>query len=256
MRIFFNNFKNLVIEIFEEGGILYLVSSLFRRFKKFFYIHLLRYKMKHFHNRYSVESLVDFAYNTYKGIIKPKQKKSEIIQLLKLLKPQKLCVIIEIGTMNGGTLFLLSKIAANNAIIISIDLPRAKFGGGYPKYKIPLYKGFASQNQRIFLIRADSHLNSTLKKVQNILKDKKVDLLFLDGDHTYIGVKNDFEMYKSLLGKRGIVGLHDIVIHPPEQNVNVYKLWNEIKQDYEFKEFVHDWDQKWAGIGYIKKTSN
>ena len=255
MRIFFNNFKNLVIELFEKEGIFYLVSSLFRRFKNFFYVHLLRYKIKQFHNNYTVESLVDFAYNTYARIIKPKQKKSEIIQLLKLLKPQKLHVIIEIGTMKGGTLFLLSRIAANDAIIISIDLPRAKFGGGYPKYRIPLYKGFASQNQRVFLIRADSHLKSTLKKVQNILKDKKVDLLFLDGDHTYMGVKNDFEMYKPLLGKRGIVGFHDIVIHPPEQDVNVYKLWNEIKQDYEFKEIVDDWDQKWAGIGYIKKNN-
>lgn len=66
---------------------------------------MLRFKIKQFHNKYSVESLVDFAYNTYEGIIKPKQKKSEIIQLLNLLKPQKLHVIIEIGTMKGGTLF-------------------------------------------------------------------------------------------------------------------------------------------------------
>ena len=254
MRIFFNNFKNLVIEIFEKEGIFYLVSSLFRRFKKFFYVHLLKYKIKQFHNNYSIESLVDFVFNTYEGIIRPQQKKSEIIQLLELLKPQKLRVIIEIGTMKGGTLFLFSKITANNAIIISIDLPRARFGGGYPKYRIPLYRGFASQNQRIFLIRADSHLKSTLKKVQNILNDKKVDLLFLDGDHRYMGVKNDFEMYTPLLGKRGNVVFHDIV-QCLEQDVNVHKFWNEIKKMYEFKEIVEDWDQKRAGIGYIKKNN-
>ena len=253
MRIFFNNFKNLVIEILEKESVFYLVSSLFRRFKKFIYVHLLRYKIKQFHNNYSIESLVDFVFNTYEGIIKPQQKKSEIIQLLELLKPQKLCVIIEIGTMKGGTLFLLSKIAANNAIIISIDLPRAKFGGGYPKYRIPLYKGFASQNQRIFLIRANSHLKSTFEKVQNILKDKKVDLLFLDGDHSYMGVKNDFEMYKPFLGKRGNVGFHDIA-YSPEQYTNVHKFWNEIKQKYEYKEIIEDWDQTWAGIGYIKNN--
>lgn len=61
-------------------------------------------------------------------------------------------------------------------------------------------------------------------------------------------------MYKPLLGKRGNVGFLDIVIHPPEQDVNVHKLWNEIKQEYEYKEIVDDWDQKLAGIGYIKKT--
>ena len=210
-----------------------------------------RYKIKQFHNHYSVDSLVDFVFNTYKGIIKPQQMKSEIKQLIELLKPQKLRVIIEIGTMKGGTLFLFSKIAVNNAIIISIDLPRAKFGGGYPKYRIPLYSGFASQNQRIFLIRADSHLQSTFKKVQNILKDKKVDLLYIDGDHTYTGVKNDFQMYKFFLGKQGNVVFHDIV-QVPDQYVDVHKFWNEIKQEYEFKEIVEDWDQKRAGIGYIK----
>ncbi|NHJ20051.1 MAG: class I SAM-dependent methyltransferase [Candidatus Lokiarchaeota archaeon] len=214
---------------------------------------MLRYKIKRLTKNYSIKSLVDFTYKTYEGLIKPKQKTSEIIQLLELLKPQKLHVIVEIGTMKGGTLFLLSRIATNDAIIISIDLPRAKFGGGYPKYRVPLYKSFVSKNQKIFLIRADSHSKFTLKKVQNLLKDKKVDLLFLDGDHTYRGVKKDFEMYKSLLNEQGIVGFHDIVVHPGDQDVNVNKLWNEIKEDYEYLEIVEDWDQQWAGIGYIKK---
>jgi len=34
-----------------------------------------------------------------------------------------------------------------------------------------------------------------LKKIKAILRDKKVDFLFIDADHSYEGVKKDFEMY-------------------------------------------------------------
>ncbi|MGB9831434.1 MAG: hypothetical protein ACPLSP_05110 [Fervidicoccus fontis] len=49
--------------------------------------------------------------------------------------------------------------------------------GGYPAWKISFYKSFAVDNQRIYLIRADSHSPKTLKKVKEILSSKNVDFL-------------------------------------------------------------------------------
>jgi hypothetical protein len=33
--------------------------------------------------------------------------------------------------------------------------------------------------------------------------------LFIDGDHSYEGVKSDFELYSTILSEKGIIILHD-----------------------------------------------
>ncbi|MDQ7033067.1 MAG: class I SAM-dependent methyltransferase [Desulfonauticus sp.] len=199
----------------------------------------------------SIEDLVDFSFNWLSGLIRPIQIREEIIQLLKLLSERKPKVVLEIGTANGGTLFLFTHVASEDATLISIDLPGGMFGGGYPDWKIPLYKAFARHNQKIHLIRADSHDPKTLEFVKKILNRRKVDFLFIDGDHTYEGVKKDFEMYSPLVGKSGLIAFHDIVEHPPETKCEVHKFWNKIKKNFKYKEFIKDYDQKWAGIGVL-----
>jgi hypothetical protein len=42
-----------------------------------------------------------------------------------------------------------------------------------------------------------------------ILQDIKIDVLFIDGDHSYKGVKKDFELYSQILSPNGIIILHD-----------------------------------------------
>lgn len=42
-----------------------------------------------------------------------------------------------------------------------------------------------------------------------VKQDIKIDVLFIDGDHSYEGVKIDFELYSQLLNKKGIIFIHD-----------------------------------------------
>jgi cephalosporin hydroxylase len=104
---------------------------------------------------------------------------------------------------------------------------------------------------RIYLLRRDSHDPKTLEEVKGILDGQKVDFLFIDGDHTYNGVKQDFEMYSPLVKEGGIIAFHDIVCHDPSENVGVPEFWNLIKNKYKHLEIVYDWNQKWAGIGVL-----
>lgn len=184
---------------------------------------------------------------------KSSQIKSEILSLISELKKNPPHIILEIGTATAGTLFMFSYIATNDAEIISIDLPFGRYGAGYLKYRIPLLYSFASDKQKIHLLRCDSHKKETIENLKKLLNGRKIDFLFIDGDHTYEGVKNDFENYYSLINSGGIIAFHDIVNNIHDTSFGTHKFWEEIKNKYEYKEFIRpDANNDGCGIGLIK----
>jgi hypothetical protein len=42
-----------------------------------------------------------------------------------------------------------------------------------------------------------------------VIQDIKIDVLFIDGDHSYEGVKLDFELYSKIVSPKGIILIHD-----------------------------------------------
>jgi cephalosporin hydroxylase len=219
----------------------YIIGNLFKS--------LIIKKFKSFINTINdFYDAIDYAFSfRFLGIsIKPLQVKYEITRLLEIVSQLKPKVVLEIGTAGGGTLFLFTRVADPEAKIISVDLP-----SGYPKWKMHLYKSFSRMNQKIYLIRGNSHDPQTFEKVKIIIGDEWVDFLFIDGDHSYEGVKKDFEMYSKLVRKGGIVAFHDIVLYPPSAKIEVSRFWNEIKHHYKYEEIVKDWNQNWGGIGIL-----
>ncbi|MFH1657312.1 MAG: class I SAM-dependent methyltransferase [bacterium] len=198
------------------------------------------------------KTVFDFIFKNFFLAFAPMQKRKEFVELLKIFKEKKPKTILEIGTAKGGTLFCFCKLALQDATIISIDLPEGPFGGGYPEWKRPIYKSFSKTDQKLHLLRKDSHKEETLEEVRKILGDNKLDFLFIDGTHAYEGVKKDFEMYGPLVKEEGIIAFHDIV-KTPEVNGNVPRLWKEIKAGKKYEEFVKNWDQSGYGIGVIYK---
>jgi len=179
------------------------------------------------------------------------QVRSEISELGKLLQAHAPMRSLEIGTNYGGTLFLLCSLSPPGARIISVDLLGGRFGGGYPRRKIPLYWKFPRNGQQLRLIRADSHLPETKHHVERILAGERLDYLFIDGDHSYEGVKRDFEMYSPLVRSGGMVAFHDIAPHRGEEDCRVDKFWNDIKSHYQVREIIENPEQGWAGIGVL-----
>ena len=79
-----------------------------------------------------------------------------------------------------------------------------------------------------------------------------MDFLFIDGDHTYEGVKADFNMYSELVRPGGLIVFHDICRHAAGMNCEVDRFWQEVKNERRTREFVHDTNQGTCGIGVIE----
>uniref|UniRef100_A0A6C0I316 Methyltransferase n=1 Tax=viral metagenome TaxID=1070528 RepID=A0A6C0I316_9ZZZZ len=101
-------------------------------------------------------------------------------------------------------------------------------------------------------------MNSQTRKFKNFIKNTHFDLIFIDGDHSYNGVKNDYEISKN---SGSIFVFHDIV---SDECPGVVQFWNELKANngniYTFFEFVDQykdvWDrthQNFLGIGVAVK---
>lgn len=182
------------------------------------------------------------------------QKLYELHKLVEFLKNRPMKNVVEIGTAAGGTFYVLCQCAPNDAKIVSIDLPGGPFGGGYEIEDMRLFKRYGKLGQKLFFMREDSHDENTKNVLMSHLDNKPIDVLFIDGDHSYEGVKKDFELYEPLVAKGGLIIFHDICKHATAPECQVDRFWNEIKDKYEHKEIIDPEDDEWGGIGILIKN--
>lgn len=198
------------------------------------------------------EDLVRFTMREGGGAIRPLQHPWEIGELMKRVRARQPRVIVEIGTAKGGTLFLFCQHAAEDATIISLDLPYGRNGGGYPRWKEKLYRAFARPGQTLHLVRANSHLSETRRLVEHLLQGRPIDVLMIDADHSYEGVRRDYELYTPLLAVDGLVALHDVIPNRFDPEIEVHRFWDELKARHPAEELVADYAQGNLGIGIVR----
>ena len=202
----------------------------------------------------TVDDAVELVFTfEFAGVsVAPWQIRSELAGFLELVEERRPRRVVEIGTADGGTLFLLAWFAADDATLVSVDLPAGRFGGGYGVWRRSLYASFGKPRQRIELVQADSHDARTKRAVERILDHEPVDLLFIDGDHTYEGVAADFEAYAPLVRDGGLVALHDIAPGPEEKVGGVPRFWRELSGSARTHELVHGSSGDGFGIGVVE----
>ncbi len=196
--------------------------------------------------------------------LRPLQVPSEITRLVELVARERPRRVLEIGSAGGGTLFLFARVAAPDALLVGMDLtPHG--AQGVPGWRAALYEhGFPGPGQRVRIVRGDSHAESTRARVLEILGREPVDFLFIDADHTYAGVKRDFELYAPLVRPGGLIAMHDILadvfhrtgVPTPSKSGEVFRFWQELKATHPNRgsvvELVEDADQDGYGIGALR----
>lgn len=160
--------------------------------------------------------------------------------------------ILEIGSRYGYTLVDIAHRMAPGAKVLSVDLPDQE-GWNDPQAIFHLRENIQrlqNEGYAARLIEGDSH---DLSVIEAVLAHGPFDVVFIDGDHTYEGVTQDWDYY----GEAGnVVIFHDI--RRPQsgewQGLGVWRLWAELKEaGLHCEEFIASGSK--MGIGKIDRQA-
>lgn len=150
--------------------------------------------------------------------------------IVERLKP---ATIVELGTHYGVSFFSFCEAAEKyspNTYIYAIDTWQGDKQAGY--YEESVYDK-VHKNMKQYHSQRSSMLRCTFEEAASRFGDKSIDIIHIDGLHTYEAVKNDFNIWKNKLKKDGTIIFHDWNVR--EQSFGVWKLWDEIKNNEVYK---------------------
>lgn len=160
--------------------------------------------------------LVNEAFNI--GTIQQREELIGFTHFLYGLSPK---ISIEIGTWKGGVTHILSQTSQR---VITLDLD------GYGDFDIEERNKRLTVYPNVTGIVANSHHVSTYNTVKTLLNGELADLLFIDAEHSYQGVKEDYFMYKGFVRSGGYIVFHDIQDHERWRGISmeVPRFWGEL----------------------------
>lgn len=170
----------------------------------------------------------------------------QLVAIYRELAPRR---VLEIGTQEGGTLYQWLANAPRGAHVVNVDILQNQ---PYGIERLPAtWQSWVPQGVQLTTILRSSHDPETLSAVRELLL--QVDFLFIDGDHTYEGARQDWETYGPLVRRGGIVAFHDLICPgPPQEHIQVGRLWREIQRaGYVTRELYAGPGENWGGIGVV-----
>lgn len=164
------------------------------------------------------------------------QNKTELKMLLRFVTDIHPQVVVEIGLHKGYSLLDWCR-AFHPKVAIGVQL-------GLEEIDKEAMDEIIGMGIELHLVDGDSTKDETKLKVKELLNERKIDFLYIDGDHHYRAVKSDFEFYSIFVRAGGIVGFDDIMLTDYkyiEAGVEVNQFWNELITPAGTKSFVF-WD--------------
>lgn len=199
------------------------------------------------------------------------QLRPELEAFVRFLTDRQPRTVLELGLFQGGTLYVWARAIDSTDRLVSVDQP--VWNDRIHTRRAEFYPTFAS-SANIDVVYGDSHAERTYEEVADHFEEG-VDFLFVDGDHTYDGVEEDFTTYRQLVADDGVIAFHDIKRHArnrgekrarlravddlaeahvtvgePEWGVSAF--WEDVRSEYDTREFLTHPEQMGAGIGVIE----
>lgn len=165
-----------------------------------------------------------------------------------LVKHQKPRVIVELGTHSGNSYFSFCQVVESLKLetkCYAIDTWKGDVHAGF--YDESIFEEVSKYNEFNY-----SHFSTLIRKTFdeaiNLFQNESIDLLHIDGLHTYKAVKHDFTNWLPKVKNDGVILLHDTEVYLLD--FGVWKFWQEIKDEYPSFNFRHS-----NGLGVVSKGS-
>jgi hypothetical protein len=166
-----------------------------------------------------------------------------------LVRNKRPAKIVELGTAKGHSFFSFCqavKDANLDTELFAVDTWEGDKHAGF--YDNSVWDAVNQVKETSYKDLRASLLRKSFDEAANEFEEKSIDILHIDGCHTYAAVKNDFERWVGKVKDDGIVLFHDT--NERQDDFGVYRLWDELKKQYETLEFDHS-----HGLGVLSKNT-
>lgn len=155
-------------------------------------------------------------------------------------------IFVELGTHYGHSYFAFCQSVVEASIstkCYAVDTWQGdEHAGEYSEDIFTKVNGYHEEKYANF----SRLLRMTFNNAVNYFSDESIDLLHIDGLHTYEAVRDDFYTWLPKLAPGAVVIFHDINVK--ERDFGVWKFWEELQVQYENNiEFVHS-----HGLGVLQ----
>lgn len=165
--------------------------------------------------------------------------------LVQQLRPQ---VFVELGTHSGNSYFACCQAVKHSNLqtkCYAVDTWEGDAHAG--RYSEDVFD-YVSQHNQARYSKFSTLLRTTFDAAVESFAPASIDLLHIDGLHSYTAVKHDFETWLPKLAPGAVVMLHDTNVR--EKGFGVWRFWQELQQKYpQHLEFFHC-----NGLGVVKIT--
>lgn len=171
---------------------------------------------------------------------------AQLVDVYTTIRPQ---TVVEIGVAHGGSLWYWLKHAIPGATVIAIDQGQEYWKPPDPDFDPSIWQEWVRPDVDFHYLEGDSQTSAMQYDVAKLV-NHRIDFLFIDADHSYHGVKKDWQLYFPMVANaKGVIALHDII--PAKPHIQVDKWWNVVKTMYPGVYIEITTNQGWGGIGIV-----